>query len=666
LLVAPELSHAGVRGAVLETLQRCALDVADQLLRCVTSSTPSALSGTSSIWTEALRVVVLLLVAPTSATQTARAFNTRTRLCTSLSRLAATRRQLLYEWLLIGSTARDDAAGPDALAERERVWLGSAAAGEKSTAFGRAVGTLRAHHESLLGDDAARNEREAIVCTRLLAELFAFNEQHALMPRAAFNNATIDRMSDAELLAHYQRWQTPNNTQWTFLSQPFLLSLDVKRRVLRIEELLTQQSHVGMAAFSELTTTGQLSATTLRCAITVRRDNLLEDALEQLRLASTENRLKRPLFVQFAGEAGVDEGGVRKEFFQLALRALLREEYGMFVRQPGTGRYWLRTCDFPDSRGLFELSGMLIGLALYNNVLLEARFPVALWRKLLAPETEHLDDLASLGTVYPEVARNLQTLLEYAGDVEQDFDLNFTVTQDVFGATKTHALLADGANVPVTNRNRERYVQLFADWQLNGSVAPQFEAFRRGFLAAAGGNALTLLSASELEQLVCGADDSLYDLSLLRRHVRYEGGYDDSSPTIAAFWKAVTPSPAELAAAKHRREQLAQQAGWSADHEDEATPAASVAAAAADDGEKRLTAEERRRLLAFMTGSDRVPMDGLGEMRVMIQKNGAEANRFVTSATCFNLLLLPDYNDEGALLRNLRIAAEHSEGFGMQ
>jgi hypothetical protein len=79
LLVAPELSHAGVRGAVLETLQRCALDVADQLLRNVTSSTPSALSGTSSIWTDALRVVVLLLVAPTSATQTARAFNTRTR-----------------------------------------------------------------------------------------------------------------------------------------------------------------------------------------------------------------------------------------------------------------------------------------------------------------------------------------------------------------------------------------------------------------------------------------------------------------------------------------------------------------------------------------------------------------------------------------------------------
>jgi hypothetical protein len=67
----------------------------------------------------------------------------------------------------------------------------------------------------------------------------------------------------------------------------------------------------------------------------------------------------------------------------------------------------------------------------------------------------------------------------------------------------------------------------------------------------------------------------------------------------------------------------------------------------------RLTADERRRLLAFMTGSDRVPMDGLGEMRVMIQKNGADANRFVTSATCFNLLLLPDYNDEGDVAAQL-------------
>jgi hypothetical protein len=52
---------------------------------------------------------------------------------------------------------------------------------------------------------------------------------------------------------------------------------------------------------------------------------------------------------------------------------------------------------------------MLIGLALYNNVLLDVRFPAALWRKLLAPESEHLNDLPTLGTVYPEVARNLQT-----------------------------------------------------------------------------------------------------------------------------------------------------------------------------------------------------------------------------------------------------------------
>jgi ubiquitin-protein ligase E3 A/E3 ubiquitin-protein ligase HERC4 len=662
LLVAAELEGGETRANVLETLQRCALDLADQLMRSITNGTPTALSSSSALWSNAMRVIVLLLMAPTTVTLTARAHNTRTWLCTSLSRLASSRRQLLYESLLL--PAPKGAVESDA--DRERVLTGQKVPSEQAAAFGRALSALRRQQEALLSDDAARNERDSFVCARLMSELFAFNEQHALMPRSAFCNATIDRLSEAELLGHYQRWATPGNAQWTFLAHPFMLSLDVKRRVLRIEELIVQQSHIGQAVFTELVSTGQLSETSLRCTIKVRRERVLDDALSQLRLASAEQRLKRPLFVEFEGEAGVDAGGVRKEFFQLALRELLREDYGMFVRNEATGRFWLRPNQLPESAEMFELGGMLIGLALFNSVLLECRFPRALWRKLLAGAELVLSEMSELASVAPEVGRNLQSLLHYTGDVEE-LDLTFTATQEMFGETKVHDLLSGGANVPVTSRNRERYVQLMVEYLLNGSISAEFAAFSRGFVAAAGGPALKLLSPTELEQLVCGSDDTLFDLSLLRRHARYEGGFDPDSPTVAAFWELVTPSPAELRASEQHRQLMEQLAGSGVGADDDVAALAADGAALADDGQERLTADERRRLLAFMCGSDRVPLGGLEQVRIVLQRNGSDRQRLLGSATCFNTLLLPDYGDDKALLlKNLRIAAEHSQGFGNQ
>jgi len=51
----------------------------------------------------------------------------------------------------------------------------------------------------------------------------------------------------------------------------------------------------------------------LYMSIKVHRDNILEDTLKQITNSSIS--FKKPLRVQFIGEPGVDEGGVRKEFF---------------------------------------------------------------------------------------------------------------------------------------------------------------------------------------------------------------------------------------------------------------------------------------------------------------------------------------------------------------
>jgi hypothetical protein len=61
----------------------------------------------------------------------------------------------------------------------------------------------------------------------------------------------------------------------------------------------------------------QFAQSNLYLMIQIRRDHLIEDALTKL--AQNRKNLKKPMKVQFIGEPGIDEGGVRKEFFTLVV-----------------------------------------------------------------------------------------------------------------------------------------------------------------------------------------------------------------------------------------------------------------------------------------------------------------------------------------------------------
>jgi ubiquitin-protein ligase E3 A len=114
--------------------------------------------------------------------------------------------------------------------------------------------------------------------------------------------------------------------------------------------------------------------------------------------------LKKQLKVQFVGEEAVDEGGVQKEFFQLVVREIFDTKYGIFSRNESSGLYWFVPQPSDDEVGFEELKlvGRLIGLAIYNGVILDIHFPVAVYKKLMdVPVT--LGDLAQLDPVYSTI-----------------------------------------------------------------------------------------------------------------------------------------------------------------------------------------------------------------------------------------------------------------------
>lgn len=460
-----------------------------------------------------------------------------------------------------------------------------------------------------------------------------------------YYNDAVNSMSMDEILMHLHRWTAvkPRRTatqlmppagQFSICHYPFLLDPSVKARLMQFESAVQQKrmyedSLIRYALFSEQTMPV--------CLLRVHRSHLVSSTLGML--ASMDPRdLQKPLKVEFVGEQGVDEGGVRKEFFQIMVREVFDPAFGMFVYNAETTRtFWFNRFSF-ESTDEFRLIGILLGLALYNSIILDLHLPRLVYRKLLLslpPPSSTLPSSSSSTTsmisqsldqmlndlkqIDPPMASSMHNLLATSLDAV-DLGMAFEVTEDVFGETKTVELCANGSSLPVTDLNKEEFVRLVCKYYLHDSILAQFQAFRAGFLMVAGqGRALQLLLPEELELLLCGRQE--LDFKEWEKVARYEGFQQGSeSRTVRDFWTIV---------------------------------------------HSQLTEEERKKLLFFITGCDRAPIKGLGSLPLVIQRTVAEGDRLPTAHTCFNHFLLPDYQNRDKLRKMLTTAISNAEGFGL-
>ncbi|CAH8550309.1 unnamed protein product [Schistosoma bovis] len=404
------------------------------------------------------------------------------------------------------------------------------------------------------------------------------------------------------------------SNELSFMKLPFLLQTSSKSVLLYYDNrmrMLDERRGVLMHTF--LMDTPEMPFFKLR----VHRDRIVEDALLILEIACMENPgdFKKQLLIEFDGEQGIDEGGLSKEFFQLIIERIFNPDYGMFVLDEETQNYWFNPVPLDDMEREYCLIGTLLGLAIYNDVILDINFPSVLYRKLVGK----LGTFEDLFDARPSLAQGLKSLLEYEyDDIESVFGCSFAVNYlDPFGNVITHELKPDGAKIPVTKENRKEYVDLYSSFLLNDSVKKQFNAFRRGFQMVVDESPLTFLfRPDELELLVRGSP--VYDFNELERVTTYEE-YTSDSTVIKNFWSIV----------------------------------------------HSMTKEQKKQLLQFSTGSDRVPVGGMSKMKFTIARQGSDTNRLPSAHTCFNILLLPEYQSLEKLQQSLLLAITHCKGFGM-
>ncbi|KAK3701762.1 hypothetical protein LTR37_015282 [Vermiconidia calcicola] len=406
--------------------------------------------------------------------------------------------------------------------------------------------------------------------------------------------------------------------------------------------------------------------------LNVSRGNVLQDAFDQL-WQRQRSELLRPVRVRLGEidefEVGHDLGGVQIEFFNLvSTQADMNAE--MFTTDSVTGLSYFRAGSMQPLY-MFELCGLLFGLAVYNGITLPVSLPRVFYMQLLG---KLCNKPGPLSDGWPQVSRSLEAILEH--DIH-DLDFVFSLEANGLRLTvlpppsnvdartllevldasriessyrKTQAdnidseqemtpILEDSQDVDirsievewpgwrltaaskgpaqVTADNQLEYVRKYIKWLTIDSVAPQWHAFEKGFFSVIDSSTLKMLSPDDLRRIVEGSDH--LDINELKRATLYTG-YDPKSRYIQTFWRIVS--------------------GW--------------------------PEVKQKQLVKFVTAAERIPAGGASNLTFRIEKAQPWSTQHLpTSSTCFGTLLLPKYPSADILDNKLSVALKYGlEGFG--
>ncbi|XP_059615438.1 probable E3 ubiquitin-protein ligase HERC4 isoform X2 [Phlebotomus argentipes] len=458
-------------------------------------------------------------------------------------------------------------------------------------------------------------EKNLHMALNLMLNLFVSNHKYRTQKVAHEVFCVNDLHETVDIQKDYVMWlYDKDNKSFHLCSYSFIFDVAAKTLLLQTDQRIQMQNAMHSATaegYMQMLAGGPAQSLNPFLVLNVTRENLVQDTIAELGRYSS-NEYKRPLRVKFRDEEAEDAGGVQKEFFMLLLKEILDPKYGMFKEYEDSRYIWFSNASF-ETANMYTLIGILCGLAIYNFTIIDLPFPLVLYKKIL----QEAVDLSDLKDLSPTVATSMETMLAYDGnDFEDVFLVTFSVTEEVFGEQRTVDLKPNGRNIMVTQETKKEFVDLYIDYVLNESVKMHFKGFDLGFQKVCGGGILHLFSSRELMAMVVGNEN--YDWFALQETAQYRNGYSSSDQTVQWFWEVF--------------------------HE--------------------LSLNDKKNFLLFLTGSSRIPIQGMKAIKIYIQPTPDD--RFLPVAhTCFNLLDLPRYRTKEKLKYKLLQAIQQTQGFSL-
>jgi len=350
----------------------------------------------------------------------------------------------------------------------------------------------------------------------------------------------------------------------------------------------------------------------------VRRDYLLSDSMEAV-MSLTRKDLRKVWRFEFIGEAGIDAGGLAREWFELVTDEVFDPDMGLWQTSPSNQMCMqinpASEMSCPDDHLIyFRFIGRVMGKAMFDRQLVKGHMLKHLYKHILGWPVMFND----LKDVDEEYFNSLNQMKEMGADVEF-ICADFTKTEEILGVKKVIELVPGGESIDVTEENLPEYMEACLRYRLLGQYEEQLNELLLGFYDVIPEPLLTIFDFQELELLMCGMPD--IDMEDWMEQTEYSGEYDREGPNHEVcvwFWEIVE----------------------SYDH------------------------EMKARLLQFVTGTSGVPSRGF----CSLQGNDGNVRKFTLhgvtletcvfprSHTCFNRIDLPLYEDKADCEEKMKIA----------
>lgn len=367
--------------------------------------------------------------------------------------------------------------------------------------------------------------------------------------------------------------------------------------------------------------------------ITVRRDYLLEDSLAALCGPLTEMECREHLNVTFAGEPGLDAGGILREWFSLVCAELFSAEMGLFCTTHAENMsYWINPASgsvHENHLMYYKFAGRVFGKAILDGLVCDAHFALPLLKHLLGvpitfSDLEFLDE---------ELYRNCVWMRENEGvDV---LCVTFSVQTPEGDIVD---LKPNGRDIDVTDENKAEYLSLVLQYRMLDSVSHQLTALLSGLYEIIPRSWLSVFDYQELDFFLCGLPViNMTDWKThtnIRHHSKSQTspGFAHENQVISWFWEVV----------------------------------------------ESFSDEQKARLLQFSTGSSRVPVEGFKALMSasgyvhpftiqLIAPGSPPVGLFPRAHTCFNRIDLPIYSSKEEMMNFVTLVIQMEiTGFGFE
>ncbi len=371
--------------------------------------------------------------------------------------------------------------------------------------------------------------------------------------------------------------------------------------------------------------------------LVINRNNILEDSFNQF-MTTKDLDLRKPIQIHFVNEIAHDAGGVYREWYTCLFKEFFNEKNKFFIENNNQcinkGNFYL----FPkyDNMNLnyYIFFGKLSAKALIDRVNISELLNQIIV-KYLRKEDITLEDMKyydlSIYNSLKEI-KNFENISSNKELKEIKFVWNL---KDEKGNFFEVELIDNGKNTYLTNENKSLFIEKVIYYETLYRYEEQINKMREGFFSLFDEEIVKLFKPEEFNFQISG--QKIIDIEDWKKNTIYKGHYNEDNQTIKYFWDVLS----------------------------------------------ELSQSDLFIFFNFCTSSTHVPLDGFNSLKGVnnkIQKftiepklnlsfNKDKDNEFklIEAKTCFNRILLPEYNSKEEMKKCINIIlGNDTQYFGLE